>query len=98
MSHGPVTAPAPALPPAPPPPVVPAVPPPTPVVPPAPVAPPVPAVPPVPEPPAFCRTIVPVTVGLVLCGVRVSVFPEAQYEYRVSPASPEIVTRLPDRV
>ena len=35
-------------------------------------------------------------VGLALWGVRVIVFPETQYEYFVSPASPETVTRLPE--
>ena len=59
------------------------------------VVPPLPVVPPVPELPLFWSTIVPVIVGLVLCGVRVSVFAETQYEYCVSPASPEIVSTLP---
>jgi hypothetical protein len=35
-------------------------------------------------------------VGLVLFGVIVSALPETQYEYVVSPVSPEIVTMLPE--
>ena len=35
-------------------------------------------------------TIVPVTVGLALCGVRVTVFPETQYEYCGPPEDSEI--------
>jgi hypothetical protein len=38
---------------------------------------------------------VPVTVGFVLCGVSVSVLPDTQYAYVVSPTSREIVIRLP---
>jgi len=43
----------------------------------------------------FWSTIVPVVVGLVLCGVMVSVFPETQYEYCVLLS---VVTRLPEVV
>jgi hypothetical protein len=67
--------------------------------PPEPVCPPLPTVvPPEPELPLFCSTIVPVMVGLVPWGVMVAVFAETQYEYFVSPASPESVTTLPDVV
>jgi hypothetical protein len=38
-------------------------------------------VPPEPVVPLFWSTTVPVMVGLVLCGVMVSVFSETQYEY-----------------
>ena len=60
-----------------------------------PVVPPPPVAPPVPELPLFWSTIVPVTVGLVLCGVTVNLSAETQYEYFASPASPESVIRLP---
>jgi hypothetical protein len=43
----------------------------------------------------FCRTMVPVTVGLVLSGVTVSVVPETQYAYA---ALSEVVNVLPDVV
>ena len=45
----------------------------------------------------FVNTIVPDCVGLVLCGVRVSVFPETQYEYFAS-GTLSVVSVLPDVV
>jgi hypothetical protein len=45
------------------------------------------------ELPLPCRTTVPVRVGLVLCGVTVSVLPDAQYEY-CGPID-EVVMTLP---
>ncbi len=58
--------------------------------------PPLPVAPPEPELPLLWSTIAPVMVGRLLCGVMVIVFPETQYEYCVSPESPEIVTTLPE--
>jgi hypothetical protein len=42
--------------------------------------------------------MVPVMVGLVLCGVMVIVFPETQYAYCASPESPVMVSTLPEVV
>jgi hypothetical protein len=56
-----------------------------------------PALPLEPEPLLDWTTIVPVVVGLVVCGVMVNVFPETQYEYGVVLiviALPEVV-KLP---
>jgi hypothetical protein len=47
-----------------------------------------------PEPP-FCKSTVPVVIGLVVCGVQLAVFPVTQYEY-CEPAP--VVTALPDVV
>jgi hypothetical protein len=95
----------PAVPPAPPPEPAPPLAPPEPVIPPAPGLPPVPvcpplpvAVPPAPELPLFWSTMAPVMVGFMLWGVMVAVLAETQYEYFVSPASPESVTTLPELV
>src|SRR6478735_1933344 len=112
MSHGPVVPLAPAVPPVPlepatpPEPVRPPLPvappepdcPPLPIAPPEPARPPLPVAPPEPGLPLLWSTIVPVMVGLGTCGVTVSVSPETQYAYVVSPESPVIVTMLPERV
>ena len=42
----------------------------------------------------FCNTIVPVMVGCAGCGIRVSVLPEAQYEYGVWSCPFDNVSRL----
>src|SRR3569832_1567010 len=53
------------------------------LLPPLPPPPPLPVAPPLPVEEPFCSTMVPVIVGLLLCGVSVSLPPATQYAYCV---------------